>query len=197
MDGRWDWITHLVQHWDDGYWTRYLGLYLDQRSCQRHFHKAKEKFKSLCHVLQRKQAPPQAKLLVYTLCLISQICYPAGLASCTLARYQKLDWTPNPLLRKIYGLRRTFPTYLIYAPLEFGGCGEHRISDAAQLQKWLYLNSVCHLSPASKTVVFLLLDRSLNAPPSDPTHYCTNLIQLAAPIGLSLSQSPYTPMPPW
>jgi hypothetical protein len=86
--------------------------------------------------------------------------------------------------------------YLIYAPLEVGGCGKQRISDAAQLQKWSYLNSVCLLNPASKAVVSSLLHRSLNASPTDPPRYCTSLVQWGAAIGLSLSLSPHTPMPP-
>jgi hypothetical protein len=85
--------------------------------------------------LLRKRAPPHAKLLVYTLCIKSQIRYPAGLAPWSLSQYQELDQIPNSLLRQIYGLRRTFAAFLIYAPHEVGVCGEHRISNAAQLQK--------------------------------------------------------------
>ncbi len=33
----WHWISHTVQHQDDGYWTRYLGLFLDQHACSKHF----------------------------------------------------------------------------------------------------------------------------------------------------------------
>jgi hypothetical protein len=78
--------------------------------------------------------------------------------------------------------------------------GEHNAKNHNNIRintnPWSHLNSVCHLNPASKTVVSSLLDRSLNASPTDPTHYCTILIQWGATMGLSLSQSPYTPMPP-
>jgi hypothetical protein len=75
------WIPHRIQHSDDSYWIRYLGLYLDKHACRRHFAAAKLKFRSLCHLLTRKIASPAAKRLVYALCLKSQIRYPpAGLA---------------------------------------------------------------------------------------------------------------------
>jgi hypothetical protein len=167
---RWDWTTNQVQHWDDGYWTRYLGLYLDQRSCQRHFHKAKAKFAVLCHTLKTKVAPPSAKRMVYALCVKSQIRYPAGLAPWTLIQYQELDWIPNALHRQIYGLRRTFLGDLIYAPHSMGGCGEMRISDSAQLQKWSYLQSVSHNNFASTKVVTALIERAQQAPSNSPTH---------------------------
>jgi hypothetical protein len=32
--------SHTVQHQDDGYWTRYLGLILDQHTCFKHFSRA-------------------------------------------------------------------------------------------------------------------------------------------------------------
>lgn len=101
----------------------------------------------MCHLLARKIAPPSAKQMVYALCINSQIRYPAGLAPWTPAQYRKVDTAPAELLRQIYGLRRTFPTDLIYAPEEVGRCGELRISDAAQLQKWTYPHSLSHLAP--------------------------------------------------
>lgn len=71
---------------------------------------------------------------MYALCLKSQIRYPAGLVPWTPHQYRELDKAPAELLRQIYGLRRTFPTDLIYAPEDVGGCGESRISDATQLR---------------------------------------------------------------
>lgn len=74
----------------------------------------------MSRLLARKIAPPAANRLVYNLCIKSQICYPAGLDAWTPLQYQELDKTPAELLRQIYGLRRTFPSYLIYAPEELG-----------------------------------------------------------------------------
>jgi hypothetical protein len=91
----------------------------------------------MCKLLTRKVAPPSAKRLVYTFCIKSQLRY-AGLAPWTPHQYSELDKIPAPLLRHIYGLRRTFPADLIYAPETVGGCGESRLSDIAQLQKWTY-----------------------------------------------------------
>ncbi len=154
----WYWKPHRVQHYDDGNWVRYLGLFLDRRYCSRHFEAAKTKLCSMCHLLTRKVVPPAAKRLVYSLCLKSQIRYPAGLAPWTSAQYQELDRIPAELFRNIYGLRRTFPSSLIYAPEAIGGCGESRISDAAQLQKWQYLHSVAHLGRQSADTVSALLN---------------------------------------
>jgi hypothetical protein len=33
----WEWNTHRIQHSDDGFWTRYLGLFLDTQSSQKHY----------------------------------------------------------------------------------------------------------------------------------------------------------------
>ncbi len=44
----------------------------------KHFHRAKLKLQMLCRLFTRKVAPPAAKKLVYSLCLKSQIRYPAG-----------------------------------------------------------------------------------------------------------------------
>ncbi len=125
----WAWRAHRVQHSDDGYWVRYLGLFLDKHACGRHFAPAKLKLRIICRLLARKVAPPAAKRLVYSLCLKSQIRYPAGLAPWTTKQYLELDRIPTELLRQIYGLRRTSPQELIYAPENVGGCGETRISD--------------------------------------------------------------------
>ncbi len=122
--------------------------------------------------------------------LKSQIRYPAaGLAPWTLAQYQDLDRTPNPPTLT----NRILPTYLIYAPLKVGGCGEHRISDAAQLQKWSYqLNSVCHLNPASKAVVHL--SSTAHSTPPLPTHFATALVSFnMVPQLASLSNRLPTP----
>ena len=119
----WHWKAHKVQHLDDGYWVRYVGLFLDQSACSRHYHQAKRKLQQMCRILARKVAPPAAKKLVYNLCLKSQMRYPAGLAPWTPQQYDELDKVPTALLRQIYGLRRCFPTDLIYAPEDVGGCG--------------------------------------------------------------------------
>ncbi len=57
----WSWLPHRVQHSDDGYWIRYLGLFLDKQACGRHFTAAKLKLRSLCRLLTRKVAPPGRK----------------------------------------------------------------------------------------------------------------------------------------
>jgi hypothetical protein len=56
----WHWRAHKVQYLDDGYWVRYLGLFLDQTACFRHYQQAKQKLQMLCHTLARKVAPPAA-----------------------------------------------------------------------------------------------------------------------------------------
>jgi hypothetical protein len=63
----WEWNTHRIQHSDDRFWTRYLGLFLDTHACQKHFDKASAQLANLCHTLRRKMAPPDVKLMVYTL----------------------------------------------------------------------------------------------------------------------------------
>jgi hypothetical protein len=82
--------------------------------------------------------------------------YPAGLAPWTAAQYDALDKIPAPLFRQIYGLRRSFPVDLIYAPNDVGGSGESRLSDIAQLQKWHYLNSITHLGQGHADAVTAL-----------------------------------------
>ena len=107
----WAWTEHRIQHC---FWTRYLGLFLDNQASLKHFEKASAQLSNLCHTLRRKLAPPDVKHLVYTLSVKAQIRYPAGLAPWTLQQYQLLDKKPTSLLRQVYGLRRTFPTALIY-----------------------------------------------------------------------------------
>jgi hypothetical protein len=154
----WSWLPHRIQHSDDSYWIRYLGLFLDKHACRRHFAAAKLKFRSLCRLLTGKIALPAAKRLVYyALCLKSQIRYPAGLAPWSTLQYLELDRVPSALLRNIYGLRRSFPADLIYAPENAGGCGESRISDTAQLQKWQYLHSAALLGQHSADTVSALI----------------------------------------
>ncbi len=116
----WLWKVYRVQHQDDGYWVRYLGLFLDKRSCSKHFYKAKLKLLMLCRLLTRKVVPPAAKKLVSSLCLQSQIRYPARLAPLTTQQYDELDRAPTELFRHIYGLRRTYPTDLIILWINLG-----------------------------------------------------------------------------
>lgn len=191
----WHWHMHRVQHQDDGYWVSYLGLFLDKRSCSKHFHRAKLKLQMLCRLLTRKVAPPAAKKLVYSLCLKSQIRYPAGLAPWTPHQYEDLDRAPTELFRHIYGLRRTYPTDLIYSPIQLGGCGESRLSDTAQLQKWQYLHSTSHLGSCSADVVTELLQRAQLASATDPSYFCTSLIDWGRRMGLTLGQAPTTALP--
>jgi hypothetical protein len=191
----WKWTPHRIQHKDDGFWTRYLGLYLDTNSCQQHFEAAAAQLSKLCHVLKRKHAPPDAKRLVYTLSIKSQVRYPAGLAPWNLHQYHTLDRTPTSLLRQIYGLRSTFPTALIYTPISMGGCGEERISDSAQLQKWTYLQSVAHLVAHSSQVVTELIQRAVNNTITEPTRYCTSLLEWGKLRGLTLSRMHATTIP--
>lgn len=109
----WKWVSYRVQHQDDGYWTRCLGLFLDK-----HFSRTRLKLREMCKLLTWNIAPPAAKRIVYTLCIKSQIRYPAGLAPWTLQQYQDLYRAPMALLRHIYGLRRNFPTSLFYSPVD-------------------------------------------------------------------------------
>jgi hypothetical protein len=108
-----------------------------------------------------------------------------------MAQYQKLDKIPAALLRQIYGLRRTFPSDLIYAPEEMGGSRESRISDAAQMQKWTYFHSLAHIGHPSATVVTSMLKRALTATITDKPVYCTSLVAWGRRMGLTLSPIPY------
>jgi hypothetical protein len=73
-------FAHWRQHSDDGFWTRYLGLFLDIQASQKHYEKAFAQLSLLCHTLNRKLALPDVKLMVYNLTVKPQIRYPAGLA---------------------------------------------------------------------------------------------------------------------
>jgi hypothetical protein len=124
----------------------------------------------------------------------AQIRYPAGLAPWTMAQYQELDTIPATLLRQVYGLRRTFPSDLIYAPEDMGGCGESRISDAAQEQKWTYLHSLAHNGRTSANVLTSMLQRALTASITDKSVYCTSLVAWGRMMGLKLHQAPSAPI---
>ncbi len=110
-----------------------------------------------------------------------------------MAQYQELDTIPAALLRQVYGLRCTFPSDLIYAPEDMGGCGETRISDAVQLQKWTYLHSLAHTGCTS--VVTSMLQRALTASITDRSVYCTSLVAWGRRMGLTLYQAPPAPIP--
>jgi hypothetical protein len=99
---------------------------------------AKEKFQQACKFLLLRHAPPSVKKMVFNLCILPCIRYPAGLAPWTLQQYRDLDKIPYQLHKQIYGLRLTFPQALIYTPVALGGCGEKPISDSIQLSKWKY-----------------------------------------------------------
>jgi hypothetical protein len=70
---------------------------------------------------------------------------------------------PRPYFVRYNGLRRSFPADLIYAPDDVGGCGESRLSDIAQLQKWQYLDSVTHLGQGHADAVTALIVRAQHA----------------------------------
>ncbi len=94
------------------------------------------------------------------------------------------------MLRQIYCLRRTFPPDLIYAPENLGGCGETRISDGAQLQKWTYLHSLSHNGGAPGAVVTSLLQRALLASITDFPVFCIiSLVTWGKSMGLTLHQA--------
>lgn len=63
---------------------------------------------------------PATKRLVCSLCLKSQIRYPARLAPWTSKQYLELTRVPAELLRP--------PPELIYAPENVGGCTEMEVS---------------------------------------------------------------------
>ena len=191
----WWWVPHKVQHSSDGFWTRYLGIWLDKDSCSKHFLNARHTLQTMCLALQKRTAPPDAKKLVYLLCIKSQIRYPAGLAPWTLDQYRKLDKAATGLHRHIYGLRQTFPGGLIYAPIEMGGCGEMRINDIAQMQKWTYLQSVAHTNRHSRHIVGSLIDRALFETLVSPTFYCSSLLEWGRTIGLELYETRRQRMP--
>jgi hypothetical protein len=113
-----------------------------------------------------------------------------------MAQYQELDKIPAELFRHIYGLRRTFPSDLIYAREDLGGCGESQISDAAQLQKWTYLHSLAHNGHRSAFVVASLIQRALTASITDPPVYCTSLVAWGKQLGLTLHQATPALSPP-
>jgi hypothetical protein len=61
-----------------------------------------------------------------------------------------------------------FSADLIYAPENLAGCGEMRISDAAQLQKWTYLHSLSQNGGVSAAFVASLLKRAVAASITNP-----------------------------
>lgn len=153
---------------------------------------ARLKLQRMCRVLTRKVAPTSAKRIVNMLCLKSQIRYPAGLA---LGRqHNKMHWIrPTPLFGQIYGLRQSFPVDLIYAPEDVGGCGESRLSDIAQLQKWQYLNFITHLGQGHADTMTALIIRAQYA---DSSFYGSSIIALGRRMGLSLHQALVSEIPP-
>ncbi len=127
--------------------------------CDKHYHLAQEKFKQACKFLLLRHAPPQVKKMVFNLCILPCIRYPAGLAPWNLQQYRNLDKIPYQLLKQIYGLRLTFPLALIYTPDALGGCEAKSISDSIQLTKWKYLHSAIHLGDLAKATTNALLTR--------------------------------------
>jgi hypothetical protein len=80
--------------------------------------------------------------------------------------------------------------------VNLGGCGETRISDAAQLQKWKYLHSTSHLGRAPTEVVTELLDRAIHADITAPSYYCTSLVEWGRRMGLDLLRAQPALIPP-
>ncbi len=110
-------------------------------------------------------------------------------------QYYALDKIPTALFRQIYGLRRCFPTDLIYAPEDMGGCGNSRLSDIAKLQKWQYPHSFSHLNAAATEVANSLIHRAIQASVMDPSYYCSSLISWGRRMSLTLHPAPTTPVP--
>jgi hypothetical protein len=110
-------------------------------------------------------------------------------------QYNKLDKILAALFHQIYGLRRTYPSALIYAPEDMGECGESRISDIAQIQKWTYLHSTAHLNQTSSLVVSSLLRCAMIATITDHSYYCFSLIAWGRQMSLTLTQSSGVPLP--
>jgi hypothetical protein len=194
----WRWSPHLVIQSNDSFWTRYLGVFLDRSACDKHFQMAREKFKQACKFLLLRHAPPNIKRLIFILCILPCIRYPAGLAPWTLQQYRDLDKIPYQLLKQIYGLRHTFPQALIYTPVALGGCGGKSISDSIQLTKWKYLHSSIHLGGLAKSTANDLLLRGSTTPRSSSRHTCytDSLLQWATQIGLSLHRHISSPAAP-
>jgi hypothetical protein len=194
----WHWEPHLVIQSNDSFWTRYLGIFLDRKACDKHYQMAQEKFKQACKFLLLRHAPPPVKHMVYTLCILPCIRYPAGLAPWTLQQYRDLDKIPYQLFKQIYGLRLTFPLSLIYTPIALGGCGAKSISDSIQLTKWKYLHSSIHLGGLAQATADALITRGSTTPRQQTTHTCytDSLLQWAAQIGLTLHPHTSTPSPP-
>lgn len=71
-----------------------------------------------------------------------------------------------------------------------------RLSDAAQLQKWQYLQSTSHLGNASSDAATELIDRAINADVTDPSYYCSSLIEWGRRMRLDIRRAVATPMPP-
>ncbi len=194
----WHWEPHLVIQSNNSFWTRYLGLFLDRSACNKHYNLAQEKLQQACKFLLLRHAPPPVKKMVFTLCILPCIRYPAGLAPWTLQQYRNLDKIPYQLLKQVYGLRLTFPQALIYAPTALGGCGAKSISDSIQLTKWKYLHSAIHLGGLAKATANALLTRGSITPrqSSNLTCYTDSLLQWAAQFGLTLHQHLSSPAPP-
>ncbi len=79
--------------------------------------------------------------------------------------------------------------------MELGGCGETRISDATQLQKWQYLQSTSHLGRTSGDATTELIDRAINADITAPSDYCSSLVDSGRRLGIDMRRQPVTPMP--
>jgi hypothetical protein len=156
---------------------------------------AQEKFKQACRFILLRHAPSLVKRMVFNLCILPCIRYPAGVAPKTLQQYRDLEKIPYQLLKQIYGLRLTFPQALIYTPTALGAYGEKSISDSIQQTKWKYLNSAIHLGGLAKTTTDSLIARGSKLPRL-PTHLTDSLHQWAAQIGLTLTQHVSSPLPP-
>jgi hypothetical protein len=71
-----------------------------------------------------------------------------------------------------------------------------RISNTAQLQKWQYLHSLAHLGHGTPHTVTALLRGAIDATASDPSYFCTSLVEWGAKMCLTLHQAKSEPFPP-
>jgi hypothetical protein len=127
---------------------------------------AQEKFKQACKIFLLRHVPPPVKKMVFTLCILPCIRYPAGLAPWTLQQYRDLEKIPYQLLKQIYGLRLTF------SAIHLGG-----------------------LAKATANAL-IARDSIIPRKSTNLTCYTDSLQQWAAQFGLTLHQHVASPVPP-
>jgi hypothetical protein len=160
----WHWRPHSVQHQDDGYWTRYLGLYLDKHSCSKQFRAAKLKVKMLCHLIASEIAPPE---ITDTL--------PGG--SGTLG--------DDPTIQRTGQNTDSFAPPSLVPTKMFS----HRPHLCPRRSRWMWGDTHQRHCAASEMAISLLpgtlrqyastalIRRDLAAGPTDPSSFCTSLVE--------------------